>query len=119
MKDTLGISPALAKLEMTRGDTFSFDLRMTDVEADSIKSLYFTIKKKATDSDADAIIQKSLDDGITMIANNIYRVRVAPEDTDNVPAEKYAYDIQIRINDDVYTLFRGSIAINQDVTEVT
>ena len=105
-------------LQMVRGDTFSFDLVLTDIAAESIRSLYITVKKKATDTDSDAVIQKGLDDGVTLVEGTTYRFRIAPEDTEDVHAGKYVYDIQIRVEDDVYTLFSGAFNIAQDVTEV-
>jgi hypothetical protein len=41
---------------MMRGDTFSFDIVLNDVDPESISSLYFTVKRKDTDSDTDAVI---------------------------------------------------------------
>lgn len=109
----------IVKMEMMRGDTFTFDVALNDIDPSSIRSLYFTVKRKATDSDAEAVVQKSLTDGITRIEGDDlrYRVRVAPADTDGVPARTYAYDIQIGIEEDIYTFVKGTITINQDVTE--
>ena len=72
------------------------------------------MKKKA--SDEVSIFQKSLTDGITKIDDTTYRVRVAPEDTNGVAAGKYAYDLQIGVGTDIYTLLMGNLTIVQDVT---
>ena len=66
-------------LEMIRGDTFSFDLILHDIDPASIESLYFTVKRRATDPDASAVLQKSLTDGIERVTGDDlrYRVRVA------------------------------------------
>ena len=99
---------------MIRGDTFSFDLRLSEVDGSSIRSIFFTVKRKATD--ADAVFQKSLENGVSLLEGTTYRVRVAPEDTQGVAAGKYVYDLQIGIEDDVYTVLMGAFQITQDVT---
>ena len=105
---------ATQNLSMVRGDTLSFDVRLSDLDGASISSLYFTVKRKA--SDAEYIFQKSLANGITLVEGTTYRVRVAPEDTDGVTAGKYAYDLQIGVGTDIYTLLMGTLTIVQDVT---
>ena len=105
---------ATQNLSMVRGDTLSFDVRLSDLDGATISSLYFTVKKKA--SDEVFIFQKSIADGITKVDDTTYRVRVAPEDTSGVTAGKYAYDLQIGVDTDIYTLLMGSLTIVQDVT---
>ena len=105
---------ATQNLSMVRGDTLSFDVRLSDLDGATISSLYFTVKKKA--SDEVFIFQKSMANGITKVDDTTYRVRVAPEDTSGVTAGKYAYDLQIGVGTDIYTLLRGSLTIVQDVT---
>ena len=39
-------------LEMIRGDTFSIGLILHDIDPESIESLYFTVKRRATDADS-------------------------------------------------------------------
>lgn len=101
-------------LTMIRGDTFSFDVVLSDLDGASIRSIYFTVKKKATDTTA--VFQKTLTDGITLTEETTYRVRVAPEDTNGVAAGRYTYDLQIGVENDVYTVLMGSLQILQDVT---
>ena len=105
-------------LSMIRGDTFSFLIRLPEIDPASITSLIFTVKRKATDSDDEAIIQKRLGDGIEPTSEEReWSVRVAPEDTDGVAAKKCVYDIQVGIMNDIYTLMGGYFRILQDVTE--
>ena len=101
-------------LEMIRGDTMSFDLELTDLNGATVSSIYFTVKKKATDTTN--VFQKSLSSGITSTGDDTYRVRVAPADTIGVAAGKYVYDLQIELGSDVYTVLMGSLQIIQDVT---
>lgn len=102
---------------MVRGDTFAFELVLSEVADESITSIYFTAKKKATDKEF--IFQKGLGDGVTKIEENHYYVRVAPEDTYDVVAGKYYYDLQLGIENDIYTLLLGNLRIVQDVTVMT
>ena len=101
-------------LSMVRGDTFSFDVALPDIDSASIASIYFTVKKNAADKSF--IFQKALGDGITPRDDTTYRVRVAPEDTSGVAAGRYAYDLQIGISNDIYTAIMGALQIVQDVT---
>ena len=101
-------------LSMIRGDTFSFDLKLSEVDESSIRSIFFTVKRKATDTDA--VLQKSLEDGVSLLEGTIYRIRVAPEDTQGVASGKYVYDLQIGVENDIYTILMGTLQITQDVT---
>ena len=101
-------------LSMVRGDTFSFDVVLSELDGASITSIYFTVKRKATDETT--VFQKTLADGITLVEGTTYRVRVAPEDTNGIAAGKYAYDLQIGVGTDVYTVIMGALQITQDVT---
>lgn len=105
---------ATTGLRMVRGDTLQFDVRLSEIDSSSITSLYFTVKKKAKDTGW--IVQKSLDNGITSTGEAQYRVRVAPEDTENVDAGKYVFDLQVGIGNDIYTPLIGTVDIVQDVT---
>lgn len=102
-------------LSMVRGDTFCFDVILRELDDSTVESIYFTIKKKITDTEP--IIQKSLGNGITNICEHIYRVRVAPEDTSGVAKGRYEYDLQIGVGADIYTVLLGVMEIFQDVTE--
>ena len=101
-------------LNMIRGDSFSFDVALSDLDGDTVSSIYFTAKKKATDETP--VFQKSLENGITLTEGTTYRVRVAPEDTGGVASGKYVYDLQIGVGSDIYTVLMGVLQIDQDVT---
>lgn len=116
-------------IELTRGDTLVFDVTISEIEDVTIESMYFSVKKKP--SDDVYIFQKSIGNGITFIEHFVpdqndeeaaseyykYRVRVAPEDTCEVVAGKYAYDLQIGLGGDIYTPLLGNFKLNWDVTE--
>lgn len=46
-----------------------------------------------------------------------YRVRVEPSDTKKLEVGRYYYDLEIRTNGDVYTLLRGILKIEKEITE--
>ena len=100
-------------INMVRGDTLAFGLEFTGLDQD-LDSAYFTAK--ASYDDENPVFQKSLGDGIEKAEDGKYRVRLAPEDTENVNSGKYYYDLQIGVNSDVYTILYGVINIYPDVT---
>ena len=101
-------------LEMVRGDTFAFGVRVTNLDGAQVTGIWFTIRKVA--SEDPIVVQKSIGDGVTPVGDGYYRVRVAPEDTAEIEAGRYNYDLQIDIGEDVYTPIAGKIRIAQDVT---
>ena len=102
-------------ITMVRGDTLSFNVEVTDANGDLIEvdSAYFTCKKISTD-DLN-VFKKALGAGITQDEVGLI-VRVAPEDTRNVSAGQYFYDMQIGIGEDIFTILKGVLEIEQDVS---
>ena len=82
-------------------------------EAVTVDSAYFTAKKNL--ADASPAFQKSLNDGITQ-DDGVLIVRIAPSDTSSLYEGIYFYDCQIGIESDKYTLLRGILTLEQDVT---
>lgn len=103
-------------LEMTRGDTFGFGVSIIDLGTE-LDSAYFTVKNNYDDDTI--IFEKTLDDGIVLdhVENNdyYYKVRIAPEDTENLEPRKYFYDFEISVNGDRYTLLKGVLDVEYDV----
>ena len=100
-------------LEMIRGDTLSFAIKLSGLDQD-LSSAKFSCKNSLKDSEY--VFQKSLSDGITKVEQGIYRVRVAPEDTENLAIKSYIYDLEIGVNGDKFTIMRGSLTLIEDVT---
>lgn len=100
-----------------RGDTLAFGLAFKDLGQD-LDSAFFTVKQSF--DAADPVVQKSIGDGITKVEDSgeevKYRVRVAPEDTQDLTPGTYVYDLQIGVNDDIYTILSGKLEIKADVT---
>lgn len=98
---------------MVRGDTLAFGVEIEGLDQ-SLDTCYFSCKTDPNDTEY--VFQKSLEDGITVVEQGKYRVRVAPEDTENVAPAKYFYDLQIGINGDIYTVLKGKLDITYDIT---
>lgn len=103
-------------ITMVRGDTLSFGMEVTDSDGNAVEldSAYMTCKK--TLSDESNVFQKSLGNGITMVDDGQYAVRVAPEDTADAEVGKYFYDLQIGYNGDIFTVKKGVLELEADVT---
>ena len=101
-----------------RGDTYSIGFIAENIDQ-AIDTVFFTCRDKLTD-DSTVLFQKSLGDGITLTEhtgdNYSYSVRVAPEDTKELQSGIYYYDLEIGINDDIFTIMRGKFIIEQDCT---
>lgn len=101
-----------------RGDTYSLGLKVEEINQ-ALESVYFTCRDKLND-DSSILFQKSLTDGISITSHHgttyEYAIRIAPEDTKNLQAGIYYYDLEIGINDDIFTIMRGKFIIEQDAT---
>lgn len=102
-------------ITMVRGDTLSFNVEVTDGNGEIIEvdSAHFTCKKISTDDSN--VFRKALGDGISQNEDGM-TVRVAPEDTRNVNAGQYFYDMQIGVGEDIFTILKGVLEIEQDVS---
>lgn len=105
-------------ITMIRGDTLSFGVEIMDKDgghfSQDLDTAFFTCKhNKLSERN---IFQKSLENGISKADTGKYIVRVAPEDTKRIEAGKYFYDLQISVNEDIFTILHGILEIEQDVT---
>lgn len=106
-------------LEMIKGDTFSFGFEVEFDEApQKLEKADFTCKTNFDDDDV--LFRKELEKGINFSKQErnklYYIVRVAPEDTTNIEAGLYYYDLSIKLNGDVFTILNGALKIESDVT---
>lgn len=97
---------------MTRGDTMSFGLEIDGLDQD-LDTAFFTCKKNVTEG---AVFQKSLGDGITKQETGKYVVRIAPEDTEDLEPGKYFYDLELGANGDRFTILKGVLELEYDIT---
>jgi len=127
----------LMPLEANNITMYIRDDRTLSVAADTEKGapvdltdakLWFTVKQRATDLDADALIQKRTanaggsDGEIKVItpATGKAEIYVVPADTVDMNPGTYIYDIQVTLaNGKTYTITRDKITFKEDVTKAT
>lgn len=103
-----------------KGDTFSCAVEINGLGQD-LDSIYFTCRDTLNDN-SNVLFQKSLGNGITLVEYNEhkdirkYAVRVAPADTQSIQAGSYFYDLQVSVNNDVFTIMKGNFIIEPDST---
>ena len=104
-------------LDIIRGDTVNIQF---EVESDTVLDLNsddfeitFSLKRSATDN---AYVFQKDKMAVTSPADNVFILRVAPEDTVNLIPGYYYYDLQLNIGTDVYTIAIGKIHLEIDVT---
>lgn len=107
-------------LEMIKGDTLSFAIEIEfDDKPQELEKAFFTCKKNL--DDGDVVFQKTLEDGISFRKQECnkmyYVVRIAPEDTKDIEAGHYFYDMQIELNNDVFTILTGTLKIRYGITD--
>lgn len=87
-------------------------------------SIWFTAKRRYSDTDADAIIQKTVGDGITVdnAAGGLAHVTLLPEDTFDLPfyRQTFRYDVKVKSSDGISAIVaRGQLTIEPAVTSAT
>lgn len=100
-------------------DDVDLDITFTDKDGEPIDltgcTVFFTMKKKISDSDEDAIIEKEVTSHIEPTEGTT-RVSLTNTDTD-IPARHYFYDIQVEDTaNKIISSTVGQIKITQDVT---
>lgn len=102
-------------ITMTRGDTIAFNAEVLDDKGNVVlvDSADFTCKKRVVEEGN--IFHKTLGAGIQQ-SDGLLTVRIAPEDTQEVDAGRYFYDFCLGIENDKYTVMKGVLTIEQDVT---
>lgn len=102
-------------ITMTRGDTVAFNAEVLDEDGNVVlvDSADFTCKKRVLGEGN--IFHKTLGAGIVQ-SEGLLTVRIAPEDTQEVDAGHYFYDFCLGVGNDKYTVMKGILTIEQDVT---
>lgn len=133
------VSPVAAAGDMTitRGDTWSATLTGL-ADNDGYDKIWFTVKRKTTDADADALVQilvsdpPDAGDGLQILngeaayaadgsitvesATSLTVALSASAAADLAPCNGLVYDVQYLIGSAVQTACAGALAINGDVT---
>ena len=105
--------------EVIKGDTLSFAVEIGfDEQPNDLEEILFTVKRNADD---DNLFQERLNHGIEKVAeagNKLYyRVRASPFDTEKLEAGMYHYDLEIRVNGDIFTILNGFLIVENEITE--
>lgn len=107
-----------------RGDTIELSVTVTRSGAAvdlTDADLTFTAKRRYSDADADAVVQKTLGDGIAVVGDaedGEILVTLDPEDTDSLTRQTVLLcDVQLVESDGrVTTVASGTLTITPDVT---
>lgn len=108
------------EITMIKGDTLAFNFQVQGLGGSEPTGIYFTCREKP-ESEA-YYFQRSLAEGITLETYEAetdtatYSVRVRPEQTENLVAGRYYYDLELAVDDDVFTLMKGRFNVDWDVT---
>ena len=104
------MQPVKKNIKHTRGDTFQFDFQVNNAVA-PLRKAYFTMTLKDQ-----YVLQKKLNDGITEVNTDVYRVRLEAEDTHDFPLKDYEYDMELTFGTDVVTPIEGTFTLTKDQT---
>ena len=108
------------EITMIKGDTLAFNFQVQGLGGATPASIYFTCREKPESQNY--YFQRSLGNGITRVDYDAetdtatYSVRVRPDNTDDLTAGRYYYDLQMTVENDVLTLMKGRLNIEWDVT---
>jgi len=107
------------QLRITRGDTYSFDLALTD-ENGAVQNItgwtfFLTLKEFKDQSDDDAVLYKEVTSHSDPTQGET-TITLDPDDTKNLSGIYY-YDIQVKTNaNEVITILNNTITIEKDIT---
>ena len=113
----------LVDYEIKRGDTTNLKkFRITDKNGEVLHLtdtdyLYFTIKQNA--NSATVLLQKTLNNGITLGNDGYYHITMEATDTNKLTYGNYQYDIELKATEPkefVKTLIEGTIILTEEIT---
>ncbi|HLY31263.1 MAG TPA: hypothetical protein VKQ36_09550 [Ktedonobacterales bacterium] len=126
------MASVMIDLSMIRGDSASLAVTVGDLGAAGLNAFNdarFTAKRDVSDSDANAIISKSLNSGVTITTvgdsntNGVLTVSIAPADTQALPTGyTVALFYDVRLYDsggDAYTVAQGMLTVTPTATQAT
>lgn len=103
-----------------KGDTFNCAMVIEDFDQE-FDSVYFTCRAGQND-DSDLLFEAQLGDGVSIVEEDQetgtkkYAIRVAPAKTKNLQVGTYYYDLQVGINNDIFTIMKGRFVVEQEAT---
>lgn len=104
-------------IQMIRGTTKVFNISVTDANGSpyilgSGEFLLFGVKAKPEDSGY--VVLKAVSSG----SDGVYTVNLAPDDTNNLPYNRYVYDVGLQSGNDYHNIIPTSgFAILPNVTK--
>ena len=109
----------MTNLSLIKRDDVDLDITFTDKNGDPIDlngcTVFFTMKRKLTDVDEDAVIEKEITSHVDP-TNGETRVSLTNEET-NIKPGYYFYDVQVEDEEaKIISSAVGQIRILQDVT---
>ena len=107
------------RINIIRRDDVTLTVTITDEQGTPLNltgaTVYFTVKAKKTDTDAQALITKEVTSHVNPTAG-ITEVELTDVDTD-IESRSYFFDVQVKTSDDkIRSLSYGLIRVNQDIT---
>jgi hypothetical protein len=115
----------MSTITTKRGDTLTLDIVVKDADGVVMNltgtALRFTVKRKVSDADADAIFQKSTSASTITLTDAVHgeaRIVIPPAATSGLAAvtHKLVYDLQLTSGTTVHTLDSGNFIVEADVT---
>lgn len=107
-------------ITMIQNDTMSFAFQVQGLQGQRPSNIVFTCKETPEINEAlfsvsfeDHIILRSYDEDNDVLT---YIVRIPPELTEEVELGRYYYDLQLTVNYDIYTLLKGRLTLEYQVT---
>lgn len=97
-----------------QGDEFSFTVTFKNLTEDLTT---FAMGVKLNYTDANILITKSLNNGISKISTGKYRVDFTPAETALLSPNIYVYDLRMTLGSVVYTPLYGYLNIQETVFE--
>ena len=112
----------------TRGDHETYDLALTSANGDPTNLLeaevWFTAKRRPTDADEDALIEKAIGSGLTVVdaAAGTLTLALEPGDTEDLGGgvQTLYYDVQAKDpTGRISTPLKGHLYVESDVRQAT
>lgn len=116
-------NPIERDIFIVQGDTCAFGFQLQGTKGQEPSSIILTCRESIEADDAlfgvstvDTIDLRGYDEATDTFT---YGVRIPPYLTQDIPLGRYFYDLQIAINEDVFTLMRGRFSVEYQVTLAT
>lgn len=108
---------------MVRGDTCVFNFQLTGLGSSASPTFEMACKTMPDNSVSNSFEISSTDGDIVLeeyddeTDTGTYSVCISPGDTSSLDIGRYYYDLQMTLDDNIYTLMRGRLELLYEVTE--